>query len=81
MLERELRLLIEENAIKEVVALRQPGGGYLVEINGRTLKSARREVRRFAKLDTVAELLYKLGIERFVVLKSDLKTQSNHSDK
>lgn len=68
MIERELRLLIEENAVKEVIAVRQPAGSYVVQVNGRTLKLARREERQFARLDTVAELLHKYGIERFVVV-------------
>ncbi len=71
MIERDLRLLIEENAIKEVAALRLPNGRYQVRINGRTLKSARREVREFARLDTVAELLSRFGIERFIVMQTE----------
>ena len=74
MLERELRLLIEENAVKEVIAVRQATGGYVVQLNGRTLKSARREVRQFARLDTVADLLHKFGIDRFVVRCADSKS-------
>lgn len=71
MLERELRLLIEEDAIREVIVIRRWEGGYVIQINGRTLKSARRELRQFAKLDTVADLLHKFGISRFVVVWSD----------
>ena len=70
MLERELRLLIEEDAIREVIVIRRSEGRYVIEINGRTLKSARREERQFAKLDTVAELLHKFGIARFMVVRS-----------
>ena len=64
MLERELRLLIEEDAIRAVIVIRRWEGGYVIKINERTLKSARREVRQFAKLDTVADLLHKFGIDR-----------------
>lgn len=74
MLERELRLLIEENAVKEVIVVRQATGGYVVQLNGRTLKSARREIRQFARLDTVADLLHKFGIDRFIVARGDPKS-------
>lgn len=67
MLERELKLLVEEKAIKEVVVMRRPQGGYLIRINGRTLKSARREERHFARLDTAADLLHRFGIALFSV--------------
>jgi len=70
MLERELRLLIEEDAIRDVFVFRQPERGYVIQINGRTLKSARRQERQFAKLDTVADLLHKFGIDRFTVVFS-----------
>ncbi|MEZ5444515.1 MAG: hypothetical protein R3F45_01850 [Gammaproteobacteria bacterium] len=67
MQERELKLLVEEGAVKEVVVTRRPQGGYLIQINGRTLKSARREERHFARLDTAADLLYRFGIAQFAV--------------
>jgi hypothetical protein len=67
MLERELKLLVEEGAVKDVVVTRRPQGGYLIQINGRTLKSARREERHFARLDTAADLLHRYGIAHFAV--------------
>jgi len=67
MLERELKLLVEEGAVKEVAVTRRPQGGYLIQINGRTLKSARREERHFARLDTAADLLHRYGIAHFAV--------------
>jgi len=67
MQERELKLLVEEGAVKEVVVTRRPQGGYLIRINGRTLKSARREERHFALLDTAADLLHRFGIAHFTV--------------
>jgi len=71
LIERELRLLVEEGAIREVIVVRRASGTYVITVNGRTLKSARREERFFARLDTAAELLHKFGIERFVVLRQD----------
>jgi hypothetical protein len=67
MLERDIKLLLDENAVREVVAAGFPEGGYVILINGKTVKSARRETRRFARLDTVAAFLAKLGLTKFSV--------------
>ncbi len=80
MIERELKLLTEEGAIKEATVARQPGGGYLIQINGRTLKSARREERHFARLDTAADLLHRFRIERFTVLNASSTAGSGTAD-
>lgn len=68
MLEREIKLLLDENAIREVVVAGSPVAGYTVLINGKTVKSSRRETRQFAKLDTVAAFLLKLGLTKFSVM-------------
>jgi hypothetical protein len=80
MIERELKLLIEEGAVKDVMVTRQAGGGYLIQINGRTLKSARREERHFARLDTAADLLHRFGIERFAVLNASPSAGTGTTD-
>mgnify|MGYP001560615668 CR=1 FL=1 len=67
MLEREIKLLLDENAIRSVAVAGSPSTAYTILINGRTVKSARRETRRFAKLDTVAAFLFKLGLNNFSV--------------
>jgi sulfur carrier protein ThiS len=68
MLEREIKLLLDENAIREVVVGGSPLAGYTLLINGKTVKSSRRETRQFAKLDTVAAFLLKLGLTKFSVV-------------
>jgi hypothetical protein len=68
MLEREIKLLLDENAIREVLLVGSPLAGYTLLINGKTVKSSRREIRQFAKLDTVASFLLKLGLTRFSVV-------------
>jgi hypothetical protein len=68
MLEREIKLLLDENAIREVLLVGSPLAGYTLLINGKTVKSSRREIRQFAKLDTVAAFLLKLGLTKFSVV-------------
>lgn len=68
MLEREIKLLLDENAIREVIVVGSPWGPYTILVNGKTVKSARRETRQFAKLDTVAAFLLKLGLPKFSVV-------------
>ena len=79
MIERDLKLLLEEDAVRSVcvVLMSEVGAttysehSYQVLINGKPLRTARCEVRRFAKLDTVASFMLKLGITDFSVsLKS-----------
>jgi hypothetical protein len=67
MLEREIKLLLDENAIREVLLVGSPLAGYTLLINGKTVKSSRREIRQFAKLDTVAAFLLKIGLTKFSV--------------
>jgi len=67
MLEREIKLLLDENAVRSVEVAGSPSTTYTILINGKTVKSARRETRRFAKLDTVAAFLLKLGVSNFSV--------------
>ncbi len=65
MLEREIELLLDENAIRSVAVAGSPSTACTILINGGTVKSARHETRRFAKLDTVAAFLFKLGLNNF----------------
>lgn len=66
MKERELRLLIENGAPVSVEVEETPDG-YVVRINGKPLRSARQEIRPFAKLDTVAKVLGESGVTTFTV--------------
>ena len=82
MLEREIKLLLDENAIRTVVVAGSPSTNYTILINGRTVKSNRRETRQFAKLDTVAVFLLKLGLNNFSValtINSEVKVPAEQS--
>lgn len=75
MKESEAKLLAAHGALREVLVERTDVGarstseekGWIVRINSEPLASARRPVRVFASLDTVAETLEILGIKRFDV--------------
>jgi len=74
MTERELKLLLDANAVKQVqVHYALMAQGYMVIINNQTLQTAKRETREFKTLDTAAKLLFKMGVANFVVkLKTNL---------
>jgi len=68
MIERELKLLLESNAVKQVqVHFAVMREGYMVVINGQSLETAKREIREFKTLDAAAKLLFKIGIANFSV--------------
>lgn len=74
MTEREIKLLLEANAIKQVqVHYAVMTQGYMVVINNQALETSNRTAREFKTLDTAAKLLFKLGIDNFTVkLKTHL---------
>lgn len=74
MTEREIKLLLEANAIKQVqVHFAVMTQGYMVVINNQALETSNRTTREFKTLDTAAKLLFKLGIANFTVkLKSNI---------
>ncbi len=68
MIEREVKLLLNANAVKQVqVHYAVMAQGYMVMINGQPLETAKRETREFKTLDTAAKLLFKIGIADFAV--------------
>jgi hypothetical protein len=68
MLERDFKMLASRNAVRAVVVRERPtGDGFDLVIDGDTLESARRDARRFAKMDTAVALLRGVGIHRFSV--------------
>lgn len=68
MKESDFRLLASRMALKSVEIHERPDAdGFDVVIDGEPLQSARRDVRRFASLDTAAALLRSVGIRRFTV--------------
>jgi hypothetical protein len=68
MIEREVKLLLDANAVKQVqVHYGIMSGGYMVVIDGKPLETGSRETREFRTLDAAAKLLFKIGIANFSV--------------
>ncbi|MBK9326065.1 MAG: hypothetical protein IPN00_06970 [Hydrogenophilales bacterium] len=68
MTERELKLLLDANAVKRVqVHYAVMTDGYMVVIDGKTLETGKRETREFKTLDAAARFLFKTGVADFAV--------------
>ena len=68
MIERELKLLLNANALKHVqVSYAVMSNGYMVVADGNPLETTKREIREFKTLDTAAKFLFKIGIANFTV--------------
>jgi hypothetical protein len=68
MIERELKLLLNANALKHVqVSYAVMSNGYMIVADGNPLETTKREIREFKTLDTAAKLLFKIGIANFTV--------------
>ncbi|HEU4855325.1 MAG TPA: hypothetical protein VFS89_08595 [Nitrosospira sp.] len=68
MIEREVKLLLNANAVKRVqVHYAVMSDGYMVVIDGQPLETSKRETREFKTLDAAAKLLFKIGIADFSV--------------
>ncbi|MBM4181502.1 MAG: hypothetical protein FJ209_08140 [Betaproteobacteria bacterium] len=68
MTERELKLLLDANAVKRVqVHYAVMADGYMVVIDGKTLETSKRETREFKTLDAAARFLFKTGVADFAV--------------
>lgn len=68
MTERELKLLLEANAVKQVqIHYAFMTQGYMITVNGQPLETAKRETKEFKTLDAAAKLLFKLGVADFAV--------------
>ena len=75
MMERDLKMLLEEQAVRSVCVrpLADAGtttyseGSYMVLINDKPLMSQRHEVRRFARFDTVIKFMRGVGVTDFSV--------------
>lgn len=68
MTERELKLLLDANAIKRIqlhyAVMTQ---GYMIVADGKPLETTKRETREFKSLDTAAKFLFKIGVADFAV--------------
>jgi hypothetical protein len=68
MIEREVKILLNANAVKRVqVHYAIMSEGYMVVIDGQPLETGKRETREFRTLDAAARLLFKIGIADFSV--------------
>lgn len=68
MTERELKLLINAQAVRRVqVQHAVMAAGYMVIVDGNSLETGRRKPREFRTLDAAAKMLFKLGIAEFAV--------------
>lgn len=68
MTERELKLLLDANAIKRVqLHYAVMAQGYMIIADGKPLETSKRETREFKTLDTAAKFLFKIGVADFTV--------------
>lgn len=68
MTERELKLLLDAQAIKRIqVHYAVMAQGYMVIADGKALETTKRETREFKTLDAAAKLLFKIGVADFSV--------------
>jgi hypothetical protein len=68
MIERELKLLLDVKAVKQVqVHYAVMAQGYTIVADGKPLETAKRETREFKTLDSAAKFLFKLGMADFAV--------------
>lgn len=68
MIERELKLLLDAHAIKQVqIHYAVMSQGYMIVADGKALETGKKETREFKTLDAAAKLLFKLGIADFLV--------------
>ena len=68
MTERELKLLLNANALKHIqVHYAVMAHGYMIVADGKPLETAKRETREFKTLDTAAKFLFKMGVADFAV--------------
>jgi hypothetical protein len=68
MTERELKLLLDANAIKRIqIHYAVMAEGYMIVADGKPLETTKRETREFKTLDTAAKFLFKMGVADFAV--------------
>jgi hypothetical protein len=68
MTERELKLLLDANAIKRIqLHYAIMSQGYMIIADGNPLETTKRGTREFKTLDTAAKFLFKIGVADFSV--------------
>ena len=68
MNEREMKLLLDNQALKKIqVHYGVMSQGYMIIADGKPLETSKGETREFKTLDAAAKLLFKLGIAVFAI--------------
>ncbi len=68
MTERELKLLLDARALKQVqIHYAVMSQGYMIVADGKPLETGKRDTREFKTLDAAAKLLFKVGVADFAV--------------
>ncbi len=68
MNEREMKLLLDNQALKKIqVHYGVMSQGYMIIADGKPLETSKGETREFKTLDAAAKLLFKLGIADFAI--------------
>jgi hypothetical protein len=68
MTERELKLLLDANAIKRIqLHYAVMSQGYMIIADGNPLETNKLKTRQFKTLDTAAKFLFKIGVADFAV--------------
>lgn len=74
MTERELKLLLNANAIKRIqLHYAVMAQGYMIVADGNPLETSKRETREFKTLDTAAKFLFKIGLADFAVKRIPMR--------
>jgi hypothetical protein len=68
MIEREFKLLLDNNAIKKIqIHYAVMAQGYMIVADGNPLETTKRQTREFKTLDSAAKFLFKVGVADFSV--------------
>jgi hypothetical protein len=68
MIEKEFKLLLDNNALKKIqIHYAIMAQGYMIIADGNPLETTKRETREFKTLDSAAKFLFKVGVADFAV--------------
>ncbi len=68
MIEREFKLLLDNNALKKIqIHYAVMAQGYMIVADGNPLETTKRQTREFKTLDSAAKFLFKVGVADFSV--------------
>ena len=68
MIEKEFKLLLDNNALKKIqIHYAVMAQGYMIVADGKPLETTKRQTREFKTLDSAAKFLFKVGVADFAV--------------